>query len=82
MKLNAHWRECFKEHRQVTNNPLNTQHNATAAVSSHFNQPSHSMADMELILPELQRTLSMSCRKAREAYLIDRGKTLSPEDLN
>ena len=37
---------------------------------------------MELIPLELQPTLSMSRRKAREAYLIDRGKTLSPDRLN
>ena len=57
--------------------------NATAAVLSHCNQPGHSIADMELILLELQPTLSMARRgKAREAYLIDRGKTLSPDGLN
>ena len=37
---------------------------------------------MELILLELQPTLSMSRRKAREAYLIDRGKTLLPDSRN
>ena len=76
-------RERFKKHRQVTNNPL--QANATAAVRavpSHFNQPGHSIADMKLIPLELQPTLSMSRRKGREAYLIDRGKTLSPDGLN
>ena len=73
-------REPFKEHRQVTNNPLHE--NATAAVPSHFNQPGHSIADMELILLELRPTLSMSRRKAREAYLIDRGKTLLPDGSN
>ena len=67
-------RERFKEHSQATNNPLHA--NATAAAPSHFNQPGHSIADMELIPLELQPTLSMSRRKAREAYLIDRGKTL------
>ena len=73
-------RERFKEHRQATNNPLHA--NATAAVASHFNQPGHSIADMDLIPLELQHTLSMSRLKAREAYLIDRGKTLSPDVLN
>ena len=74
-------RERFKEHRQATNNPLHA--NATAAVPSHFNQPGHSIEDMELILLELQPTLSMSHHKARDkAYLIDRGKTLSPDGLN
>ena len=73
-------RERFEEHRQATNNPLHA--NATAAVPSHFNQPGHSITDMELIPLELQPTLSMSRRKTREAYLIDRGKTLLPDGLN
>ena len=45
-------RERFKEHRQPTNNPRHA--NATTAVSSHFNQPSHSIEDMELLPLELQ----------------------------
>ena len=40
------------------------------------------LADMELITLESQPTFIMSRRKAREAYLIDRGKTLSQDDLN
>ena len=72
--------ERFKEHRQATNNPLHA--NATAAVPSHFNQPGHSISAMDLIPLELQHTLSMARLKAREAYLIDRGKTLSPDVLN
>ena len=58
-------RERFKEHRQVTNNPLHA--NVTAAVPSHFNQPGHSITDMELILLELQPTLSMSRRKEKRS---------------
>ena len=56
--------ERFKEHRQATNNPLHA--NATAAIPSHFNQPGHSITDMELIPLELQPTLSMSHHKARD----------------
>ena len=37
---------------------------------------------MVLIPLELQPTLSVSRRKAKEAYLIDRGKTLSPDGPN
>ena len=47
-----------------------------------FNQPGHSIADMGLIPLELEPNLSTSRREAREAYLIDRGKTLSPDGLN
>ena len=71
------FRERFKEHRQAANNPLHA--NATAAVPSHFNQPAgHSIADMELILLELQPTLSMSRRKEREAAIIESNPHPSP----
>ena len=74
-------RERFKEHRQATNNPNHS--NATAAVPTHFNLPGHSAKDMRLIPLELQRPSNNgSRRKAREAYLIERGRTLSPDDLN
>ena len=56
------------------------QANATAAVPSHFNQPGHSITDMELN-PLESRTLSISHRTGREAYLMD-GKILSPDGLN
>ena len=75
--------ERFKEHRQATNNPNHP--NATAAVPTHFNLPDHSSKDMRLIPLELhvQRPSNNgSRRKAREAYLIERGRTLPPEGLN
>ena len=56
--------ERFREHRQATNNPLHA--NATVAIPFHFNQPGHSITDMELIPLELQPTLSMSHHKARD----------------
>ena len=37
---------------------------------------------IELIPLERQPTLGMSRRKAREAYRLNRGKTLSPDGLN
>lgn len=45
---------------------------------SQFNQLGHSIKDIVTPL-ELQPTLSASRRKAREAYLINIDKTLSPE---
>ena len=73
-------RERFTEHRQATNNPHHA--NSTAAVPTHFNLPGHSSADMRLIPLELQPTINASRRKARETFLIHRGKTLSPEGIN
>ena len=72
--------ERFKEHvyyRQATNTQMPQQQFLPL-----FNQPGHSIADLELIPLELQPTLSMSRRKAREAYPIYRDKTLSPDGLN
>ena len=73
-------RERFTEHRQATNNPSHA--NATAAVPTHFNLPDHSIKDMKLIPLELQPTNNASRRKAREAYFIDKGQTLTPHGIN
>ena len=54
----------------------------SAAVLTHFNLPDHSIEDMTLIPLELQPNFSKSRRKAREAYLIHRGKTLEPSGMN
>ena len=68
--------ERFTEHRQATNNSDHAS--ASAAVPTHFNLPSHSVKDMLLIPLELQVTNNPSRRKAREAYFIQRGQTLTP----
>ena len=73
-------RERFSEHRQATNNPLHA--NTAAGVPSHFHLPGHSITDMGLIPLELQPTPSASRWKAREAYLIHRGQTISPDGIN
>ena len=70
MKPNAHFVNALKNvDRQQTIHSTQTPQQQSpggegvgggrAAVSSHFNQPGHSIADMELILLELQPTLSM-----------------------
>ena len=73
-------RERFTEHRQATNNSDHAS--ASAAVPTHFNLPSHSVKDMLLIPLELQVTNNPSRRKAREAYFIQRGQTLTPYGIN
>ena len=72
-------RERFKEHRQATNNSNHAD--ATAAVPSHFNLPGHCAKDMRLIPLEYD-PVTTDPEKAREAYLIERGKTLSPGGIN
>ena len=73
-------RERFTEHRQATNNSDHAS--ASAAVPTHFNLPSHSVKDMLLIPLELQVTNNPTRRKAREAYFIQRGQTLTPYGIN
>ena len=73
-------RFIFTEHRQSNNNPEHA--NASAAVPTHFNLPDHSLADIRLIPLELQPSKNTARRKAREAYFIEKGRTLSPDDLN
>lgn len=72
--------ERFTEHRQATNHP--NHFNASAAVPTHFNLPDHSIADIWVIALELQPSKHTARRKAREAYLIERSRTLSPDVLN
>ena len=51
-------------------------------VSPHFNQPGHSINDVHLIPLELMHSTRDSVRKAREAHLINKAKTLHPLGIN
>ena len=75
MKLNA----CF------ANALLNTAKQLAIHLTLMRKQQSqfgHSIIYMELISLELQPAHSTSLRKVQEVYLIDSGKTLSPEGIN
>ena len=48
----------------------------------HFKQPGHSINDVRLIPIELIRSKRDSERKAREAHLINKAKTLHPFGIN
>ena len=61
-------------------NPSNISKPTT--VSENFLTNDHSANDMTLIPLELIKSNRDSVRKAREAYLIERGKTLEPLDMN
>ena len=61
-------KDCFKEHRRPVDNSSNISKPTT--VSKHF---------LTTLIPlELTKSNRDSVRKAREAYLIERGKTLEP----
>ena len=73
-------KDHFKEHRR----PVDKQTNISKpiAVSEHFLSNDHNANGMQLIPLELMKSNRVSVRKAREAYLIDRGQTLEPLGLN
>ena len=72
--------ERFGEHRRSI---LNYQQLTTATpVSLHFNQAGHSINDVRLIPIELIHSKRDSVRKAREAHLINKAKTLNPFGIN
>ena len=70
----------FNEHHRPVDNPSNISKPTT--VSEHFLANDHSANDIILIPLELTKSNRDSVRKAREAYLIERGKTLEPLGIN
>ena len=72
--------ERFREHRRSILN--HQQLSITTPVSLHFNQAGHSINDVHLIPIELIRSKRDSVRKAREAHLINKAKTLHPFGIN
>ena len=72
--------ERFGEHRRSILN--HHQLLNPTPVSLHFNQPGHSINDVQLIPLELIRSKRDSVRNAREAHLINKAKTLHPLGIN
>ena len=73
-------KDRFNEHRRPVDRP--TPSSRPTAVSDHFLSDNHSPNDIELIPLELIRSSRGALRKAREAYLIERGQTLEPKGIN
>ena len=73
-------KDHFNEHRGLFDNPSNISKPTT--VSERFLSNDHSANDIPLIPLEHIKSNRDSVRKAREAYLIDRGKTLEPLGMN
>ena len=72
--------ERFGEHRRSILN--HKQLSTTTPVSLHVNQAGHSINDVRLIPIELIHNKRDSVRKAREAPLINKAKTLHPFGIN
>ena len=74
-------KDRFNEHHRTIDNPNNKPKPTTAA--EHFlSPPNHTVNDMILILIEKIFSNQDSIRKAREAFLIQRGRTIDPDGLN
>ena len=73
-------KDRFNEQRWPVDNPSNIS--KTTTVSEHFLTNDHSANDITLVPLELIKSYRDSVRKAREAYLIERGKTLEPLGMN
>ena len=73
-------KERFNEHRRLADRP--TPSSRPTAVSEHFLSDNHSPNDIELVPLELIHSSRDALRKAREAYLIERGPTLEPKGIN
>ena len=73
-------KDRFNEHRRPGVNPSNISKPNT--VSEHFLTNDHSAKDITLVSLELIKSNRDSVRKAKEAYLIERGKTLKPLGIN
>ena len=71
-RFGEHWRSILNRQQLTTTTP----------VSLHFNQAGHSTNDVHLIPTELIHSKRDSVRKAREAHLINKAKTLHPFGLN
>ena len=71
-RFGEHRRSILNHHELISPTP----------VSTHFNQPGHSINDILLIPLERIHNNRDSVRKAREAHLIDKAMTLEPNGIN
>ena len=71
-RLGEHRKSILNHHQLINPTP----------VSLHFNQPGHSIKHVHLIPLELIGSKRDSVRKAREAHLINKAKTLHPLGIN
>ena len=74
-------KDRFNEHRRTIHNP-EAQSEPPTAAKHILSSPGHTAIDMQLILVEKIFSNRDSIRKAREAFLIQKGRTITPDDLN
>ena len=79
----CHLIDRFGEHRSAIEKAIAKQHiDQPTAVSDHFTLPVHSIDNIELVPLELITSDRDAIHKAREAFLISKGKTLGLFGLN
>ena len=82
-QLNIRLSDRFGEHRRAVEKAITQRDiDQPTAVSDHFTLPGHSLNNLELIPLELINSNRDAIRKAREAFLIYKGKTLEPSGMN
>ena len=74
-------KDRFNEHCRIIDNP-NTKSKPTTAAEHFLSSPNHTANDMQLIPIEKIFSNRDSIRKAKEAFLISKGRTLVPHGLN
>ena len=74
-------KDRFNEHRCTIDNP-DAKSEPTTAAKHFLSSPNHAANDVQLI--SIGKTFSNrdSIRKAREAFLIQKGRTINPDGLN
>ena len=78
-----HLSDRFGEHRRAIEKAIAKQQiDQSTAVADHFTLRAHSMDNIELIPLEFITSNRDAIRKAREALLISKTKTLEPFGLN
>ena len=80
-KTKRRLKDRFNEHRRTIDNP-NTKFKPTTAAEHFLFSPNHTANDMQLIPIKKFFSNRDSIRKAKEAFLISKGRTLVLHGLN
>ena len=75
-------KNCKKQYIGQTKRRLNERFGEHRRAVEHFNEPGHSLNDTSLIPLELVNNNRDSVRKAREAHLIDKPRTVESSGIN
>ena len=80
--MKRHLKDRFNEHRRTIDNPNNNNNKFKPTTAAELSSPNRTANDMILIPIEKSFSNPDSIRKAREAFLIQKGRTIDPDGLN